>query len=208
MFEIDIKFQAEFNELFDSDIKQFQSELRNMMIKALPEVREDMKEALKRHIETDVYSYSNKAYPRRKDNPQFGPSLIDFDTRGQMTPIGDIDANATWAVVGFNYTPDGSHSGTTADLDPSSKYYDADNPRAIKPNPVHRDALIRRIETGAGYDWKTKVKPRKFWQNFINEMTETDALEDSFVRWLSLQDKEILVEADGGVIREADDGAY
>lgn len=188
----------------EEDVAAFKGELRDAMIKALPQVREAMYDTLIRHIETDVYSYDNKEYPRRADNPRFGTPLI--AVREQSTRIGDISADGMCATVGFNYMPDGSHSGTTADLDPKSDSYDADAPRPIKPNPVHRDDLIRRIETGRGYDWKGNFPKREFWQNTVNELVDGKMLEDYFLQAMAAEGIE--VDRDFSVEREPQDGDY
>lgn len=213
MAEIILRVQVSHGEkTLEDDLKAFQLELRQKMIKGLPHVREEMLEHLRARILADVYKkYTPSVYPRRKDNPEFGPSLIDFDAGGrgiygQVRNIGNINDDATWAEVGFNYQPSGDHSGTTADLPVDSDYYDADNSKPLKPNPVHGDALIRRIETGRGYDWKRSPKARPFWQNFVDEMIEDNMLEHLFAEAMRLQGLDVL--EDGSLVRETTDGEY
>lgn len=125
-----------------------------------------MMDQLQEHINIDVYrAYQPKEYPRRSVNSQFGIPLNDLDRNAR--PINIKNPNGIGARVGLEYKPDGSHSGTTADLPVKSDYYDADNPRPLKPNPVHGDALIRRIETGRGYDWNCYPGKREFWHKFV-----------------------------------------
>lgn len=207
MAEISLTFTVTGDKEIDEDLKAVQLELRQKMIKGLPNVRNDMLDSLEKHLLSDVYrAYRPKEYPRRKDHPEFGPSLIDFTTKGQVRNIGNISEDGTWAEVGFDYLPDGSHSGTTADLDPTSAYYDADHPRKLKPNPVHRNELIRRIESGKGYDWKRHPGKRPFWQNFVNEMVDDGMLEYFFAKAMREQGEDVV--EDGSLFRESTDGSY
>lgn len=152
-------------ESIDKDFAAFKTDLNAKLNAAIRNMEAPLKDNLYKHIEKDVYAaYQPKEYPRRRDNNEFG------------TPLNDVDANASLVLIpkgfAFIYLPDGSHSGTTADLSPKSENYDADRPLPIKPNPVHGDDLIRRIETGKGYDWNMgnhHPGKREFWQKFVDE---------------------------------------
>ena len=185
--------EDEFNQLIREIGKKTQSALRHVAL--------EMREDLKRHIDEEVYEkYTPKVYPRRKDNPGFG------------IPLNDMEHNASGYAhftdgldngISFLYQPDGSHSGTTADLKPNSKYYNADNPRPIKPNPVHGDDLIQRIETGKGYDWDVHVGRRPFWTHFKQEQLNSK-MEENFIAGMR-EAGEMDIVADGGVQEEDGD---
>lgn len=116
---------------------------------------------LQKHIQDDVYAkYDPIRYPRRKDHPQFGTAL-------------DSIKNFTTKVKGntleFDYSPDGAHTGKKKDMlgFQVNPLYDGDRP--LKPNPVHGDVLINRIEKGKGYDWKSDMPARPFWSKFVEQ---------------------------------------
>ena len=151
-------------ENIDEEFNAFRQKLNQQLTKAVRAMEGPLKDDLYVHIEEDVYAaYKPKEYPRRRDNPEFGIALNDMDKNAWLSILPQGNG------FSFNYLPDGSHSGTTEDLDEYSDNYDADTPRPIKPNPVHGDDLIRRIETGRGYDWACYPGKREFWQNFVNE---------------------------------------
>lgn len=188
----------------DRDFEEFRKTLNAQLNAAVESLEAPLKDDLKHHVETDVYqAYPNpKEYPRRRDNPEFGTPLID---------MGDI--NTYFGKLGrepgiiFRYTPTGSHSGTTKDLDPYSKYYNADNPRPLKPEPVHGDDLIRRIETGRGYDWDVYPGKRPFWTNFVDEELE-GLLAQHFETGMRIAGVTDLVIGWDDVKRESGDGEY
>lgn len=196
----------------DKDFQAFQQKLGHQVKDAVAAMEAPLKDDLAVHIEHDVYdAYTPKEYPRRRDNPDFGIPLIDMDAN--VTYYNKVDGPTFFDVGGglsFSYKPDGSHSGTTADLPNESDNYDADNPESIKPKPVHGDDLIRRIETGEGYDWKFKGKgpgKREFWQKFVNE--EMDGrMAQHFANAMRAQGVEDLQIDWSDVVREEGDGSY
>lgn len=137
-----------------------------------------MKETLEHRIEEDVYKeYRPHVYPRRSEHPGYGVALNDMEKTVTLFPKS-IPGKAE---VTFVYQPSGEHSGTFGDFYDENKllrlHKKASDP--IKPNPVHGDDLIRRIETGRGYDYHPSSKdrhpftePRPFWGNFVSEMLE------------------------------------
>ncbi len=169
-----------------------------------------MMEALKKHIEDDVYDkFSPKDYPRRSENSGFGTPLNDVAKNSEA--IFDQLPGKIGGRVGLNYRPTGEHSGTTADLDPYSKYYDADDPKPIKAYPpkgdrTDGDDLVRRIETGIGYTWRRRPGKRPFWQNFVDEMVNDGELENTFR--LAMLEKGYVVDMEDGVTRDPGDGQY
>lgn len=153
-------------------------------------VGNEMKETLEYRIEEDVYKeYRPRVYPRRSEHPGYGVALNNMEKNVDIFP----QSIPGKAAVTLSYKPDGSHSGTFGD------FYNAEqlarihkkSSDPIKPNPVHGDDLIRRIETGRGYDYrpssKTKhpfTEPRPFWGNFVTELIEgggfDKAVQDAF----------------------------
>nr|DAG39663.1 MAG TPA: hypothetical protein [Bacteriophage sp.] len=145
------------------DLITFQSAVETGVRASITPMAEAMKQALVRSIETNVYDkYEPKDYPRRRDYPEFGPSLIDMDT--------NVEISVTDDGFVFQYSPHGEHSGKMRDTIGKNpkKWTEADAP--IKPYPVHGDKLIERIETGQGYDWDY-ANARPFWNAFSNEIT-------------------------------------
>lgn len=39
-------------------------------------------------------------------------------------------------------------------------------------HPVSNDALIARIESGSGYEWRRHPGPRPYWKKFVDEMID------------------------------------
>lgn len=153
-------------------------------------VADDMVQSLRAHIEDDVYNaYEPKSYPRRRDNSRFGKGLASSEY---------IHSSVESLRLTFAYEPMGYHSGRMQDaldayeeapngsIRPTSRTKAMWN-KPLKPKPVHGDALIQRIQTGEGYDWKSpKADPdnpnsvdspgwikRPFWDNFVNEQKYT-----------------------------------
>jgi len=89
-------------------------------------------------------------------------------------------------VAELVYTPSGRHSGLLKDALNANEDGGESGMKPLKPHPVHGDALIERIQTGHGYDWKLpKDFPggRPFWNNFVTEMQNGgawDAFEKGF----------------------------
>ena len=152
---------------FETEVQTAVSIIRGNIPFVLNMVGSELIKDLQSHIEKDVYdAYDPRAYPRRKDNPKFGTSLVDKK---------NFYAMAKGEYLEFNYYPDGTHRGTRKDTlgyADSESRTDGDIP--IKPNPVHGDVLINRIQTGKGYDWNADnpddgPPPRPFWNNFVEE---------------------------------------
>lgn len=165
---LDVKVDWEGDNL-EYDVGMAIGEIENNMTPLLQYVGAEMIEDLQRRIKMDVYrAYTPKSYPRRKDHPEFGTPL--WDIKNFTTHINN-DLNV--AILEFDYSPDGTHKGKKKDaLDYDDKYHRDDPDYAedpLKPNPVHGDALIKRIQTGKGYDWKCSPGERPFWDNFVEE---------------------------------------
>lgn len=206
------------------------TEMARSINSAMLRVADKMVNSLKQHVDEDVYKpYRPQVYLRRSENPRFGIPMNDiYKNITQIFNPVEFAGNIFGGRIGFDYHPDGNNSATTADLKPGNFYYDADNPRPLKPTSkaVHGDALIRRIETGEGYDWtapkyamkkaakyakehgteETPFPPRPFWQRFVDEMTDGNAMETE-IFW-KMRENGFDIEMDEGVIREAEDGDY
>lgn len=73
-------------------------------------------------------------------------------------------------------------------------------------NPANNNALIGRIESGSGYEWRKHPGPRPFWQNFVNEMIDSyigPTFDASMAATLG-----DMYEGNSEVSRDGDDGAY
>ena len=202
-FVLDVHVKGE--DSLDKDMKAELNKLSVDVANIMVQLGQIMGDTLQKHIVQDVYqAYSPKTYPRRSENPRFGTPLSDVWANSYLTyntAEGQIGGE-----VCINYMPTGVHTGTTADLDPSSPYYDADNPRPLKPNPANGNELIRRLETGAGYDWNAHPGKRPFWQETVKELIDDGELEHQLF-WL-LAEKGYDVLNDSGVERESRDGQY
>lgn len=175
---------------------------------------EDMKETLAYRIEEDVYKqYTPDIYPRRSENPGFGTPLTDMD----KNVLGGAKGSPGGAYIHFDYIPTGAHSGVFGDVISDERVLmrlgvQADDP--IKPPEKQADgnALIRRIETGKGYDWKPNKKKAKkftderpFWQNFVNELIEGNGLAYAAKQAFKREGIEV---SDISAEREQNDGNY
>lgn len=143
------------------EYKTAQKQIINGISEVLNGVGGEMKNMLQEYINTDVYqAYTPKAYLRRKDYPQYGTPL-DSDKNFHISTKKTKDD----ATLTFLYNPKGYHRAKYKDL--PNDYRDFTSNKPIKPNPVHGDELIQRIQTGEGYDWNAPdVKPRQFWDHF------------------------------------------
>lgn len=180
---MDLSIRISGLESIDEDFKAFQSEVSAAVRGAMDGVGERMKDALKRHIEQDVYeAYTPKVYQRRSENLLLG------------TPLNNMDANTyifnKGAGVTLDYLPTGDHA--------VAKWSGADG-----------DALVGRIEKKSPpYNWgDDQVPERPFFQNFTDEMTDGGALARYFAE--AMLEQGVIVEEDGsGVVRDGEDGAY
>lgn len=174
-------------------------------------VGNEMKDTLAHRIEEDVYKeYTPRVYPRRSEHSGYGTPLDDMEKNVMLFPKS-IPGKAE---ITFSYKPDGSHTGTFGDFYDDNKllriHKKASDP--IKPNPVHGDDLIRRIETGKGYDYRPSSKtahpftePRPFWANFVAEMLEGGGFDDALKQAFKAEGIEI---TDVHTERESADGNY
>ena len=184
-----LKFEIEENGSLEEELKAFTTKVDAQVPKALKIVGDQMSVALAESIDKNVYdAYVPKMYPRRDDNPQFGESIFQQALNAQPTVSGN--------VLTFTYNPHGTHDGLMQDI---PGYWDMEDPPKpdllIKPFPVHGDDLIRRLETGKGYDWKPKepIPPRPFWTRFVNEQRD-----DKIIAYFMLGMKPFEVIGEGG----------
>lgn len=150
MGDIDLSFEVTGA---DTLIKDLESELDDMVAKfaAVGETASSVAEStLENHIQKDVYDkWSPKIYERTGGiTLERGVTTVPFLPARQGMKIG----------VGFRlrYRPDGT-----------SEQWE---------NPAHSDDLIRRIESGRGYEWKKHPGPRPYWTNYTEELLRGDTL--------------------------------
>lgn len=180
----------------DEAIREVMNALIVEIAEALPEVMDNAKDTLKKHIDEDVLSesvYKPKVYKRRSDNNGLGVSL---SAQAQMEPYTKIIAPTGGNVGGklkitsrLYFNPSGAHK--------YEKWHTADY-----------NELIGRIEKKSpAYTWgQDQVPPRPFWQRFIDEMIGGGEIEASFVD--AMRRKGETVTADGGVTEDPYDREY
>ena len=196
----------------DDMVKDFGEALpKDKMQRIAESVGNVMKETLEHRIEEDVYKeYRPHVYPRRSEHSGYGIALNDMEKTVTLFPKS-IPGKAE---VTFLYQPSGEHSGTFGEFFNENQlgriHKKASDP--IKPNPVHGDDLIRRIETGRGYDYKPSSKdphpftePRPFWANFVSEMLEGGGFDDAVTNAFKAEGIDI---EDVHTERENNDGNY
>lgn len=200
---IDLSFNTEWESSLDKDIKALFT--HKVVVNVMASIQADMKQALSDSIRRNVYSEKTGIYPRRSKHPGYGPPLNDMEAN--TTDLGGMSNDAKSFYVGIRYQPSGEHTGKFGDFYSAEELEDLGKKpnEPIKPNPVHGDELIRRIETGEGYDWDYD-KARPFWTPFVEEQL-SGKLQDSFERAMALQGFEVTDFA-GGVVAESGDGAY
>lgn len=170
-----------------------------------PRLSDALRKKLKEFVEKNVYdAYKPSVYPRRSEHPGYGVALNETDKNAMV--VGFADALAGGGVVQMRYEPDGSHSGVFGNFYSGEKLglIGADPNEPIKPSPVHGDSLIRRIETGEGYDWDVDVGPRPFWTSFVGWALDDDGLWEEIAEEMIARGFDI---TGGGTISSFDDGA-
>ena len=154
---------------------------------AMDGVGADMRHALAHHVEKDVYeAYTPSMYERREDG---------LAAQAERATI----YNRT-AQVSIEFKPHGDHPAE-------------DEWRERGVFPVHADELIGRIERWSPrYSFiprRRRIPNRPFWQKFVNDMVDQGGLALSFHTHLSeTLPKDMMLEMDGAVERESEDGAY
>ena len=205
MAEITLNIGVSGLDTIDADVKAELNKVVTATFEALKDVQADMKESLAAHIQKDVY----QAYPR----PHFPVEYKRRIETGAGTPIIDMEKNVD-PIGPFNRTDaNGGGYGTvtiTAGIDYNPNGYYVDRPDWSN---VDENELIDRIEKGKDaakpYEWFPKIisaHKRPFWQKFVTEQTDGNALGDSFVRAMAMRG--IVISGDATVIREAQDGDY
>lgn len=63
--------------------------------------------------------------------------------------------------------------GSYADAQTMRLEYEPSGESEQWQNPLNDNDLIRRIESGSGYEWYPHPGARPFWRNFVNEMIES-----------------------------------
>lgn len=191
--DIQPNFEVTGQNSLDAEFRRFKALLAMSMKKALEQTNADMQEALKRHIESDVYAaYKPLVYERRSENGGMGAPLSDLKTNvGFSDTQVSVEPQGVGAMTQFHFIPTGEHT--------VSRWHTADG-----------NELIGRIERkNPPYTWgNNSVPERPFWQNFVDEMIDEGGAAEMFERAMTLIAPTLELEADGSIIREPNDGTY
>lgn len=165
----------------DEEIEKEETKIEVAVSFSLGSMIPDMKDALERHVQTDVYDqYDPSVYERRSENRALGTPLIDMEV--------NVSASAAKNTLSFEYLPTGEHV-------------------VKKWATANGDALIGRIEKGnPPYDF-FDPGPRPFWTNFCNEMILGGGLFSSFTSAMGQAGYQVIPDG-GGVEPDGNDGAY
>ena len=189
----DFKIEERYVVPLEKDLAEFDKELNKQIPKALGVVGRQMVSSLAEHVNDDVYgAYKPRMYPSRAFKKRFG--------QGLHQQARDVDPEIDGNKLTFTFEPSGSHSGRMADIlgySDMSPHERTSATAPLKPNPVHGDDFIRRLETGAGYDWRAPADvgafpKRPFWTNFVN-----DQVKDKIINYFMLGMKPYEVIGDG-----------
>ena len=166
----------------DEEITKEQKKIEAAVSFSLDSIIPDMKDALERHIQKDVYDDTHypSVYERRSENPSLGTPLIDMEA--------NVSASAAKNTLSFEYLPTGEHE-------------------VEKWATANGDSLIGRIEKGSPpYDY-FDPGPRPFWTNFCDEMILEGGLFSSFTSAMGQAGYQVI--PDGGAVEpDGNDGAY
>lgn len=168
------------NETLEQDILQFEQKCKDAFFQAMPALAQDIIDTLSSHIQTDVYdAYTPKSYKRRKDNPNLGTSISDIKGSG-MGSYGRDNVTIT-------YIPDGSHPQWES--------------------PASGDDLIRRIESGSGYEWRKHPGARPFFKNTTEELFDEGRAEQFFIQAVNAAEPNLGIDYgdDFDIIRDSND---
>lgn len=192
------------NLMSDPDFRNVLNTIVGEIAAALPNVMNNARDTLKKHIDEDVYeAYTPEVYRRRSDNPDMGVSL---GAQAYQEPYTKVIPPAGGNVGGklvitskLYYNPSGEH-----------KYPIWSSGSGKRPKWVLNldgNELISRIEKKSpAYNWgQDKVPARPFWQRFVDEMVDGGELEKSFVSAMSGKEK---IVADGNVFEDSFDRDY
>lgn len=185
MAGVQLKFNVEWNDSeMARELEAAVAQYAPAVQAALEAVSSETKEKLEEHIQSDVYAkWTPKTYIRRKENG----GLLDDSSVTVPYAIAQAHGLALRGLMTVRYQPSGA----------SDQW----------ENPAHGDALISRIESGEGYEWRRHPGARPFWTNLVQEMVDGNGLATSFDSAMS----SILgPDYEGGSVveREADDGQF
>lgn len=212
MAEIELDFELDGLGTLEQDSKEIIEYIYMLLqYKVLPKVQEDMRDALNRHIEKDVYeAYPKpKRYERRRNgenalNDLDNPDIFMRSSVIATQPYGSQNGNGEFSLsAGIYYTPSGKHHVKRWSSDtPEEEQY------SLGVYNVDGDLLIGRIEDKTpDYNWGDGVPKRPFWQKFVTELVEDEGISVSVAEALKTAGFDVQMEKDD-VIREPQDGDY
>lgn len=174
-------------ELIGSLIQEADAQMRGLaavFAVACDGIVSETRDRLKQHIEKDVYDqWDPTEYIRRREDG----GLLDEDEMKFKGPIVEFRGKDFAAGFQLDYRPWGD----------SEQWNE----------PLSGNGLIRRIESGEGYEWKKHPGPRPFWHNFAEEMIEQNEFGEALRRELTM----LGIEIDGfpeAVRGSSGDGDY
>ena len=170
---ITLSFKAEFDEseLMHEIATWGALEMNPALETANNAVAAAAKDALRKHIQTDVYNaWTPKEYIRT----------------GGIIEGSAIESTAGPALMILEHFPSGA----------SDQW----------ESPASGDAMIARVESGGGYEWRRHPGPRPYWTNFVDEMIN-QVFASQFDAVMAAQ---LGADYEGGTVveRESGDGNY
>lgn len=190
MAEMTLNIQINGVDGLDADLKEFLTgQFKTEMTHALLSTRDEMRAALAKHVQEDVYDkFSPNQYERRGMNGGLAGQALNATSHADGDP-----ASVSYRIC-LDYKPDGNHP----------------NQSEWKEAPVHGDDLISRIENwNPKYPYpprRRRLPRRPFWQKFVDEMVDEGMLEYYIASALREQGED--VTEDGAITRDAQDGEY
>lgn len=170
----------------------------NAVVKVHEAVVTELRDVLGFHIRHDVYeAYTPTGevhYKRRKDNGDFGTSLLKSADKDHAESIFDLEHGGRWKS-GIRYEPTAEHENW--------RWSDPD----LKP-----DELIGRIEKKEPqYNFnpiRGEIPDRPFWQDFVTEMIEGGRFASTLEKILKEQGIAEPSDTITGITRDSSDGNY
>lgn len=188
---MEIRINAVWDSSLEAEVKALlKSEINPALEKANAAVGEEMRGALVRHLEKDVYPQSIYK-PRMYERREYDGGLVGQAADPSSTKVFTDSTRAT-----IQFKPSGEH------------------PTVAGWHKVDADDLIGRIEKHyPEYNWLPrkgkKIPNRPFWQNFVDEMVDGGRIESVFqIELRSALPDGWELDISDGVTRDSQDGEY